>query len=109
MSLHFLQHLDVRQNATHIYGHMKTTIELPDALFHRAKVLAAQRKTTLKQLVVEALEKATAEPVTPGPVVLTPEQEEIFEIDQFGVPVLKKRDVVMTNEMINQMREELGI
>jgi hypothetical protein len=30
---------------------MKTTIDLPDELLHRAKVVAAQRKTTLKELV----------------------------------------------------------
>ena len=30
---------------------MKTTIDLPDDLLHRAKVAAAQRKTTLKELV----------------------------------------------------------
>lgn len=30
---------------------MKTTIDLPDDLLHRAKVAAAQRKTTLRELV----------------------------------------------------------
>ncbi len=30
---------------------MKTTLDLPDDLLHRAKVVAAQRKTTLKELV----------------------------------------------------------
>jgi hypothetical protein len=36
--------------------HMKTTIELPDDLFYRAKVAAAQRKTTLKALVRAGLD-----------------------------------------------------
>lgn len=88
---------------------MKTTIELPDALFHRAKVVAAQRATTMKQLLVTALERELAEPPAHKPVELTPEQQEIYEIDSFGIPVLKKRGVVVTNEMINQMRDELGI
>jgi hypothetical protein len=35
---------------------MKTTIDLPDDLLHRAKVVAAQRKTTLKELVQAGLE-----------------------------------------------------
>ncbi len=35
---------------------MKTTIDLPDDLLHRAKVLAAQRRTTVKQLVVAGLD-----------------------------------------------------
>jgi hypothetical protein len=35
---------------------MKTTIDLPDDLLHRAKVAAAQRKTTLKDLVQTGLD-----------------------------------------------------
>jgi hypothetical protein len=34
---------------------MKTTIDLPDDLLHRAKVVAAQRKTTLRELVQTGL------------------------------------------------------
>ncbi|WP_367870277.1 hypothetical protein [Luteolibacter sp. Populi] len=88
---------------------MKTTIELPDALMHRAKVAAAQRRTTFKQVMIESLEQWLSKPSTPAAVELTPEQAEIFEIDAYGVPVLRKRDRVMTNEMINEMREEMGI
>jgi hypothetical protein len=35
---------------------VKTTIDLPDAILHRAKVLAAQRRTTLKHLVIAGLD-----------------------------------------------------
>jgi ribosomal protein L1 len=35
---------------------MKTTIDLPDGLLHRAKIAAAQRRTTLKELVMAGLE-----------------------------------------------------
>jgi len=35
---------------------MKMTVELPDELLHRAKVLAARRRTTLKQLIVTGLD-----------------------------------------------------
>lgn len=41
---------------------MKTTIDLPEALLHRAKITAAQRKTTLKELVVQGLDHAIANP-----------------------------------------------
>lgn len=37
---------------------MKTTIDLPEELLIRAKVAAAQRKTTLKELVVQGLNHA---------------------------------------------------
>ena len=36
---------------------MKTTIELPDLLFRKAKSKAAERGQTLKQLLTEALEE----------------------------------------------------
>jgi hypothetical protein len=35
---------------------MKTTIDLPDEILHRAKVVAAQRRTTLKELFLSGLE-----------------------------------------------------
>jgi len=35
---------------------MKTTLELPDALFRRAKGVAVREGVTLKQLMTEALE-----------------------------------------------------
>jgi hypothetical protein len=35
---------------------MKTTIDLPDDLLHRAKVVAAQRQKTLKELVQTGLD-----------------------------------------------------
>ena len=96
----------------HIYGHtMKTTIEIPDALFHRAKVASAHRKTTLKQLVIDGLEKALEDPPKPKPIELTPEQAEIFEICEMGFPVLKKRPVPPPDEFLAQIRkirDELG-
>lgn len=36
---------------------MKTTVEIPDPLFRRAKSQAAQRGQTLKQFMTEALEE----------------------------------------------------
>ena len=42
---------------------MKTTIDLPDEILHQAKIIAAQRKTTLKELVLQGLLHVTrAEP-----------------------------------------------
>lgn len=37
-------------------GSMKTTIDLPDEILHRAKIVAAQRRTTLKELVLSGLD-----------------------------------------------------
>ena len=44
---------------------MKTTLEMPDELFRRAKTVAAKRGQSLKQLVTTALEHELAGPA-PG-------------------------------------------
>ncbi len=36
---------------------MKTTIEIPDDLFQKVKVLAAERSTTLRDVVAQALQQ----------------------------------------------------
>ena len=48
---------------------MKTTLEIPDPLFRKAKSRAAERGQSLKQLVTEALQEklaANANSVSPG-------------------------------------------
>jgi len=40
---------------------MKTTIEIPDAIAHQAKIVAAERRTTLRDLVLQGLEHILAE------------------------------------------------
>lgn len=52
---------------------MKTTIDLPEDLLHRAKITAAQRKTTLKELVLQGLEYATRHEM-PDPEVVRKER-----------------------------------
>ena len=44
------------------YGSMKTTIDLPEELLHRAKVAAAQRRTTLRELVFQGLAQVIEHP-----------------------------------------------
>jgi predicted transcriptional regulator len=39
---------------------MKTTVEIPDELFKRAKVLAAQEGLSMKQLITESLQQRVA-------------------------------------------------
>lgn len=34
---------------------VKTTVDLPEEILHRAKVVAAQRKTTLRELIIQGL------------------------------------------------------
>lgn len=41
---------------------MKTTIELPDSLARKAKLLATERQTTLRALVIQGLEHVVMAP-----------------------------------------------
>jgi len=90
---------------------MKTTIEVPDQLLHRAKLLAARRRTTLKNLFIAALEKETAEAPVASPYSLPEEASQLLEINSYGLPVLKRkqRPEPITDEIVNKLREELGI
>ncbi|WP_147303234.1 type II toxin-antitoxin system VapB family antitoxin [Microbacterium bovistercoris] len=47
---------------------MKTTIDLPDALAAEAKALAVTQRTTLRELVVEALRTEVRRRQSIGPV-----------------------------------------
>jgi hypothetical protein len=93
-----------------MYGEMKTTIDLPDSLLYQAKVAAARRRTTLKDLVVEGLERViqspTASVVAPASA---PADDAFFATDVYGVPVLKCRGVKVTNALIEKFREEEGV
>jgi hypothetical protein len=39
---------------------MKTTVDVPEELLHRVKIAAAQRKTTLREMVILGLDMAIA-------------------------------------------------
>jgi hypothetical protein len=81
---------------------MKTTLDLPEALLIEAKTLAAQRRTTLKNLVENALRRELgAELRTENP------DPERFEIGPLGLLVLKRRvgDSPMTLVEIRQLEE----
>jgi hypothetical protein len=93
----------------YVYCHIKTTIDLPDALLHQAKITAARRRTTLKDLVVEGLEYIIHAPSVPVSGSSTVQADDAsFEMDVYGVPVLKRRGVTVTNAF-ERMREEEGI
>ncbi|MBL9146911.1 MAG: hypothetical protein JNM99_24725 [Verrucomicrobiaceae bacterium] len=79
---------------------MKTTIELPNALFAAAKAVAAKRRTTLKAMMEHALRREIAfessDPST-APV----------EVNAHGFPVLRRKSKTkVTSEHVYQMLEE---
>lgn len=62
---------------------MKTTIELPDELFRKAKAVAALRGKTLKEMITAALERELLLPEAPPTVELSAEDYE-RQIEEFA-------------------------
>ena len=88
---------------------MKTTIDLPDALYRRARIRAAERGTTLRAVLMESLEVHLLEPAVPGPEL--PRRDRI-RTDERGWPILQRSagdTRVITDDFINQLREEEGV
>ena len=91
---------------------MKTTVEFPDALLRRAKVVAARRGITFKRLLSEGLEQVVRSAESGERRVLSVEESGFLEWDSQGVPVLKAGEGslrVVTNQDIDDLREELGV
>ena len=87
---------------------MKTTIDLPDALYRKAKIRAAERGTTLRALLTESLGAHLLER-TPGPEL---PQRDRFRIDERGWPILQRSagdSRVITDDFINTLREAEGV
>jgi hypothetical protein len=71
---------------------MKTTIELPDELYRRAKIRAVEQGGTLKDLIVAALVHEIQTPFTPASPVesawlrrqLRPEYERLLKTGTFS-------------------------
>lgn len=91
---------------------MKTTIEIPEPLYRRAKIRAVERGESLKDLFLSALQRELAEEdKTP---VKSPELDrpDLYTLNAQGFAVLKRKPNttnVVTNAWINKMREEMGI
>lgn len=91
---------------------VKTTIELPEGLVTEAKRKAVDDSTTLRELVIRGLEMVLypkAAKVAEAPAPYSPGQT--YRVDSSGWPVLEssEEDLRMTNEMVDKMREEMGI
>ena len=93
---------------------MKSTIDIPDALLKEAKLRALEDSTTLREVVINALQgylfdKAEEKTVVNEEAVA---YDNHSRVDSSGWPVLIRKkgdDTVVTEEFINDMREELGV
>ncbi|MGA7391070.1 MAG: hypothetical protein WBL40_05685 [Terrimicrobiaceae bacterium] len=80
---------------------MKTTLDLPDDLLREAKVVAARRKTTLKDLVTRSLRREIGMGSIPPPG-----PDDLFEAGPLGILRLKRRDGAITPETVRMMQQQ---
>ena len=88
---------------------MKITVDLPDALYRRAEIRATERGTTLRALLVESLRVHLLAHAAAGPEL--PHRDR-FRTDERGWPILQRPagdTRVITDDFINQLREEEGV
>jgi len=85
---------------------MKTTLELPDQLFHAAKTRAAAQKRKLKDLVSDGLRA-----VLDSPAAVTDKQEEVRQVlnaldDILRCPPLPQGRVAELQSNVRLLRAE---
>jgi hypothetical protein len=88
---------------------MKTTIDLPEELYRRVKIRAAELGTSLRALLMESLQEHLDRQDKVGTGL--PGRSR-FQTDQRGWPVLKPRDDsprIIRDDFINRLRDEEGV
>lgn len=77
---------------------MKTTLELSDELFRKAKAVAADRRTTFRALVEHALRRE----VESG----NEDVSRIYRVDEDGLPYLPSRGAKVTSDAVYRLLDE---
>lgn len=86
---------------------MKTTLDVPDALFQRAKRTALERGISLKALVVEALEKSLGPETDDMPPMtwrMYPPEDEELDYVYSGDEVLKAIKQIRYGEPVTPLK-----
>ena len=93
---------------------MKTTIDMPDALYKRLKVHAAQSGVTIRHLVLQGIQRELGE-ISRRTASAADRQADPGRhsyVDEEGWPVLRRDSddkAIVTNELVNRLREEEGV
>ena len=88
---------------------MKTTVDIPDALYRRAKIRAAEEGTTLRALLLTSLAVSLDRSASPAEAL---PRRDRFEVDDRGWPVLKRAPgdaTVITDGLVNRLRAREGV
>lgn len=80
---------------------MRTTLDIEDDVLQAAKERARQERKTAGQVVSELLRQALTAPTAPAVVREPP--------SVYGLRPFPSRGGIVTNELVNRIREEEGI
>ena len=93
---------------------MKTTIDVPDTLYRRLKIRAAESGVTIRHLVVQGIERELGGDIdlTSGGSPPDDDHDRHSFVDERGWPVLKRPPgdrTVITDAFVNRLREDEGV
>jgi hypothetical protein len=89
---------------------MRTTLDISDDVLFAAKELARREKKSLGQVISELARRAFATPVTGFPESDPRPAPQVSErLATYGIRPLPKRGGVVTNELIDRLRDAEGI
>jgi hypothetical protein len=89
---------------------MRTTLDIADDILFAAKELARREKKSLGQVISELARRAFAAPAAPYPPDSPTAAPQVSErLAAYGIHPLPKRGGIVTNELINRIRDAEGI
>ncbi|OIN93384.1 MAG: hypothetical protein AUJ20_04340 [Comamonadaceae bacterium CG1_02_60_18] len=89
---------------------MRTTLDISDDILFAAKELAQREKKSLGQVISELARRAFAAPATPYPPASPAAVPQVSErLAAYGIRPLPKRGGIVTNELIDRLRDAEGI
>ena len=89
---------------------MRTTLDIADDILFAAKEMAQREKKPLGQIISELVRRAfasAATPYPPGAQVGAPQVSE--RLASYGIHPLPKRGGIVSNELIDRLRDAEGI
>jgi hypothetical protein len=88
---------------------MRTTLDIADDVLFAAKEVARRDKKTLGQIASELMRRGLSNGATQGVATPTDTDETDARVRALGFRTLPARGGIVTNELINRLREQEGI
>ena len=93
-------------NIRHQRDPMRTTLDIADDVLFAAKDFARREKRSIGQVVSDLLRKALTQPNYPAASTALISSERLAP---YGITPLPRRGGVVTNELIDRLRDEEGV